>query len=59
VGIKIVAVDKEQLDLLKVVSQDFEEYLQSLTGTVNVSNSNTTSPGQFEITFNRDRLAQL
>ena len=59
VWIKIVAVDKTKLVLLKSVSEDFELYLKSLTGTVNVTNSNTTSPGQFEIVFDRDKLAQL
>jgi len=44
---------------LRSVGSDFEVYLQSLTGTVNITNSNTTSPGQFEIIFDRDRLAQL
>jgi len=59
IWIKIVAVDKSNLALLRSVGSDFEVYLQSLTGTVNITNSNTTSPGQFEIIFDRDRLAQL
>jgi multidrug efflux pump subunit AcrB len=59
VGIKLVAVDKTKLTNLKAVSNDFEEYLKNLTGTVNVSNSSTTSPWQFELSFNREKLAQL
>lgn len=59
VWIKIVAVDKTKLASLRSVSDDFELYLQSLTGTLNVTNSNMTSPGQFEIVFDREKLAQL
>ncbi len=59
VGIKLVAIDKTKLNALKAVSIDFEEYLKSLTGTVNVSNSSTVSPWQFELSFNREKLAQL
>ncbi len=59
VGIKLVAIDKSKLNSLKTVSNEFEEYLKSLTGTVNVSNSSTTSPWQFELSFNREKLAQL
>lgn len=59
VGIKLVAVDKTKLASLKAVSEDFEEYLKNLTGTLNVSNSSVTSPWQFELQFDDVKLAQL
>lgn len=59
VWIKIVAIDKTKLASLKSVSEDFETYIKTLTGTTNVVNSSVTAPGQFEIIFNRDKLAQL
>ena len=59
VGIKLVAIDKTKLASLKLVSTKFEEYLKNLTGTINVSNSSTTTPWQFELVFNREKLAQL
>jgi hypothetical protein len=47
------------LSQLKQVSKDFEDYLSSLTGTINVANSSTQSPGQFSFTFDQERLAEL
>lgn len=44
VGIKLVAENTDQLTTLKQVSQDFETYLRSLTGTINVGNSSTNTP---------------
>lgn len=58
VGIKLVANDKTLLNELKQVSKDFEAYLVSMTGTINVSNSSTDSPWQFSFTFDQERLAQ-
>ena len=59
VGIKLVANDKSQLAQLTKTASDFEEYLRSQTGTVNVANSNKSAPGQFEIIFDKQKLAQL
>jgi multidrug efflux pump subunit AcrB len=59
VGIKLIASDKKLLSQLKQVSKDFEDYLSSLTGTINVTNSSTQSPGQFSFTFDQERLAEL
>lgn len=36
VGIKLIADNTDQLTELKKVSEDFEEHLRSLTGTINV-----------------------
>ena len=41
------------------MSRAFETYIQSLTGTINVSNTSVQSPGQFSFSFDKDRLAQL
>gem|GEM_PF-5645893 len=43
-GIKLIAVNKDSINELKAVSEDFEEYLRSVTGTVNVTNSSVTAP---------------
>jgi len=59
IGIKLVADDKKDLLILKKVSKDFEEYLSSLTWTLNITNSSTESPGQFNFSFDQDRLAEL
>lgn len=58
IGIKLVANDKKLLTDLKKVSKDFENYLWTLTWTLNVSNSSTQSPGQFSFHFEADKLAQ-
>ena len=59
IGIKLVAEDTEQLQELKKVSEDFEAFIKSMTGTTNVTNSSTETPGQFSVAFNKERLAQL
>jgi multidrug efflux pump subunit AcrB len=51
-------VIKSYFSDLKKVSKDFEDYLSSLTWTINVTNSSTESPWQFSFTFDRDRLAE-
>lgn len=59
VGIKLIADSTDQLTQLKKVSEDFEEHLRSLTGTVNVANSSSNTPGQFSLEFDKERLAQI
>lgn len=59
VGIKLVAENTEQLNELKQVSEDFEAYLRSLTGTINVGNSSSNTPWQFSVSFNKEKLAEL
>ena len=59
IGLKLVAEDTSLLADLKKVSVDFETYLKSLTGVVNVTNSSSNNPGQFEITRDRDQLSVL
>lgn len=59
VGLKLVAGETSQLTTLKQVSKDFEAYLRTLTGTINVTNSSTNAPGQFEFSFDSDILTQL
>ena len=58
VGLKLVAENKDDLIVLKKVSQEFEAYLRTLTWTLNISNSSTDSPGQFSFRFDADRLAE-
>ncbi len=58
-GIKLVANDVKELSKLKLVANDFEKYLKSLTWSTNVNNSSTESPWQFEYVFDSDKLSQL
>lgn len=59
VWLKLIAAETSQLTTLKQVSKEFEAYLRTLTGTINVSNSSTNAPGQFEFSFDSDILTQL
>lgn len=44
---------------LKQVSVDFENYLKTLKGTMNVDNSSNNNPGQFEFRRDTNKLAEL
>jgi hydrophobic/amphiphilic exporter-1 (mainly G- bacteria), HAE1 family len=59
VGIKLVAEETRLLNDLKKVSTDFEQYLKSLQGTTNVTNSSKNNPWQFEFAWDRNKLAEL
>ena len=59
VGISLVADNTNLLSELKKVSIDFENYLKTLEGTVNVNNSSNNNPGQFEFTRDTNKLAEL
>lgn len=59
VGIKLVADSSFQLNELKRISLDFEEFLKAQEGTLNVTNSSTNNPWQFNFTLDADKLAQL
>ncbi len=59
VGLKLIASETSQLSELKRVSKEFEAYLHTLSGTINVTNTSTNAPGQFEFTFDSDLLTQL
>lgn len=57
VGIKLIAKDAQDVNILKDVAQDFEEYLKSLEGSKSVESSAGEGPGQFVFTFDRAKLA--
>lgn len=57
IGINIIAKDKKYISSLKSVSEDFEEYVKTLTGTLNISNSSVESPWQFTLSFSDEKLA--
>ena len=57
VGIKLNATNSNDIDILKRVADDFKKYLQSLSGTKNVSTSSSENPGQFVFEFDRERLS--
>lgn len=59
VWLNLVTDDKDKLSTLKAVSEDFEAFVKTLTGTINVTNSSTESPWQFSITFDEKRLSEL
>lgn len=45
--------------MLRQVSQDFETYIRTLTGAINISNSSPATPGQFQFTLNKNKLSAL
>lgn len=59
IGVKLIAEDTSQLQELKNVSKDFEAFIESITGSVNVTNSSSENPGQFSVAFDKQKLAQL
>lgn len=59
VWVKLVADSAKRFDTLKMVSDDFEKFLQWLPGTKNVVSSSSDAPGQFVFEFNKDRLANI
>ena len=59
VGISLVADNTNLLSDLKQVSVDFENYLKTLKGTMNVDNSSNNNPGQFEFRRDTNKLAEL
>lgn len=56
VGIKLIATNTNLINSLKQVSRDFQEYLQSLPGTKNITTTSSDTPGQFVFEFDRDKL---
>lgn len=59
IGIQLIAQDASQLSVLREVSQDFETYIRTLTGAINISNSSPATPGQFQFTLNKNKLSAL
>lgn len=59
VGIKLIADSNEQFATLMNVAKDFENYLGTLTGSKNVTNSSSQSPGQFIFTIDKQKLALM
>jgi multidrug efflux pump subunit AcrB len=59
VWVKLVANDWKLFDTLKIVSEDFEDFLKQIKWTKNVSSSSTDSPGQFVFKFDKDRLSNV
>jgi len=53
-----VADNTNLLSDLKQVSVDFENYLKTLKGTMNVDNSSNNNPGQFEFRRDTNKLAR-
>ncbi len=56
VGVKLNANTSKDVGTLKLVADDFKRYLQSLTGTKNVSTSSTNNPWQFVYEFDKEKL---
>lgn len=59
VWIKIKATDNVSQDEIAKVARDFENYLKSIPGTKNITNSSKESPGQFVFELDEDKLALL
>ena len=59
IGIQLIAQNSSQLDVLRNVASDFEVYIRTLTGAINVSNSSPATPGQFQFALNKNKLTAL
>lgn len=56
IWVKLIASDNKYLESLKLVSDDFEEYLKWVPWTKNVWTSSEDNPGQFVFKFNKEKL---
>ncbi len=59
VWIKLVANSWKNFDLLREVSEDFENYLKNLYWTKNVNSSSSNAPGQFVFEFDKQKLSSI
>jgi len=59
VGIRLIADSNERFETLMAVSRDFENHLQSIPGSRNVTNSSSESPWQFVFTIDKQKLALM
>ncbi len=59
VWVKLVADSTEQFDVLRWVSEDFENYLRGLEWTKSISSSSSETPGQFVFEFDNDKLSNI
>ncbi|MDD2870697.1 MAG: efflux RND transporter permease subunit [Candidatus Gracilibacteria bacterium] len=59
VGIKLSSDSANKFDALKMVSQDFEDFLNKTKGAKNVVSSSSDSPGQFVFKFDKDKLSNV
>lgn len=56
VWVKLIANNSNKIDILKSVSEDFEQYLKTIDWTRNISNSSSDNPWQFVFKFDKDKL---
>ncbi len=59
VWIKLIADSNEKFGTLMEVAQEFENHLQSIPGSRNVTNSSSESPWQFVFTIDKQKLALM
>lgn len=59
IWIKLIADSTKQLDTLKQVSKEFEEYLKSIEWTKNVWTTSSKTPWQFIFDVKKDKLTSL
>lgn len=59
VWVKLLADSNERFATLMLVAKDFQDYLQTIPGAKNVSNSSSESPWQFVFTLDKQKLALM
>jgi multidrug efflux pump subunit AcrB len=59
VWVKLSSARVQDFDLLKIVSEDFEKYLQNIEWAKNVISSSSDTPGQFVFSFNKEKLSNI
>ena len=56
IWVKLIANNSNKIDLLKTVSEDFENHLKTIPWTKNILNSSSDNPWQFVFHFDKDKL---
>lgn len=59
VWIKLSSISANNFDTLKLVSEDFEEYLKTIPYSKNITTSSSDSPWQFVFKFDREKLSNI
>ncbi len=59
VWVKLVSDSAKRFDVLKSVSEDFENHLKTIAWSKNIISSSSDSPWQFIFTFDKDKLSNI
>jgi HAE1 family hydrophobic/amphiphilic exporter-1 len=59
VWVKLSSVSAQNFDTLKLVSEDFEKYLNWVTWSKNVTSTSSDAPWQFVFSFDKQKLSNI